>query len=360
MSPVYSTSQMTGSKHQWYHGDFHAHTNFSDGTYPPPELVELAKSEGLDFLAITDHNTCEAFTKIAPDPGILLLRGIEVTLRHGDMNVFGVDERFDWMDQICVTTKRIPRLEGKYQTTTDLMRQISSQHLVISMNHPLLKPWEWRDSATQMGYLNCIEICNDPSWADNASANPMALALWTDLLNAGYRMAAIGGSDYHRPVPKPGDVKPPERLGLPSTYVLAGELSSPAILDALRLRHAYVTMGPRLSFQARVDGVVYEIGDDVGTAAGAIEFSATLNDLPESAHALIVKNGQVVSEIVPGKAHAEMQCRDQVNATQSIWFRLEARGRDGEMLAITNPIFAGPVREIHLKTYGDFVHDLAH
>ena len=118
---------MTDSHFQWYRGDFHAHTNHSDGVHPPPDLVALATKEGLDFLTITDHNTVEAFSKIEGDPGLLVLRGIEITLRTGDLNVFGVDRRFDWMDQICVTTSRIPRLEGKYTTTTELMCQISAQ-----------------------------------------------------------------------------------------------------------------------------------------------------------------------------------------------------------------------------------------
>lgn len=86
----------------------------------------------------------------------------------------------------------------------------------------------------------------------------------------------------------------------------------------------------------------------------------TLTDLHDSARALIAKNGQVVSEVATKKDHAEIEYRDQVDATQSDWFRLELRDPEGGTLAITNPIFAGPMREIRLKTYGDSVRDLAH
>ena len=37
--------------------DLHCHSNFSDGTFSPKELVELAEKQGLSALALTDHNT---------------------------------------------------------------------------------------------------------------------------------------------------------------------------------------------------------------------------------------------------------------------------------------------------------------
>ena len=37
--------------------DLHCHSNFSDGTLSPTELVKLAERQGLSALALTDHNT---------------------------------------------------------------------------------------------------------------------------------------------------------------------------------------------------------------------------------------------------------------------------------------------------------------
>src|SRR5260370_37722185 len=37
--------------------DLHLHTNFSDGTYSPEELVAQAQRHGLSALALTDHDT---------------------------------------------------------------------------------------------------------------------------------------------------------------------------------------------------------------------------------------------------------------------------------------------------------------
>src|SRR5215467_12064869 len=43
--------------HRWLAGDLHTHTVHSDGALTVPELARFAVGQGLDFLAITDHNT---------------------------------------------------------------------------------------------------------------------------------------------------------------------------------------------------------------------------------------------------------------------------------------------------------------
>src|ERR1700690_901255 len=42
---------------RWLAGDLHAHTVHSDGSATVPELAAMAAGKGLDFLAVTDHNT---------------------------------------------------------------------------------------------------------------------------------------------------------------------------------------------------------------------------------------------------------------------------------------------------------------
>jgi len=75
-----SLSQVLNPEAGWYRGDFHAHTNASDGVYPPATLAGIARAEGLDFVAITDHNTIEALSELSQRPGLLIIPGVEVTL----------------------------------------------------------------------------------------------------------------------------------------------------------------------------------------------------------------------------------------------------------------------------------------
>jgi predicted metal-dependent phosphoesterase TrpH len=64
--------------------DLHAHTNASDGTLPPAELVALALRQGLAALAITDHDTFEGYEAALPlarESQLDLVRGIELNSR---------------------------------------------------------------------------------------------------------------------------------------------------------------------------------------------------------------------------------------------------------------------------------------
>lgn len=64
--------------------DLHSHTNESDGTLLPEELIALAVRNGLQALAITDHDTFAGYEKAIPHAqkaGLVLVRGIELNSR---------------------------------------------------------------------------------------------------------------------------------------------------------------------------------------------------------------------------------------------------------------------------------------
>ena len=63
---------------RWLAGDLHAHTVHSDGAMTVPELACFAISRGLDFIAVTDHNTVShhaGLPSAARRYGITLLPG---------------------------------------------------------------------------------------------------------------------------------------------------------------------------------------------------------------------------------------------------------------------------------------------
>src|SRR5713226_5317818 len=64
--------------------DLHSHTNKSDGSLSPRELIELAVRNGLRTLAITDHDTVEGFDEAAPHAraaGLDLICGVELSTK---------------------------------------------------------------------------------------------------------------------------------------------------------------------------------------------------------------------------------------------------------------------------------------
>ncbi len=339
----------------WYRGDFHCHTHHSDGVLSPPELLALAREEGLDFFTITDHNTCGAYEHFAAD--LLVIPGMEVTYKRGHYNVLGVDPMAgaEWIKQLGRGYPDRPAEADPYPLLNELLRATAAHGALNSINHPLLVPWAWEFPDTDLRLVHCLEIWNDPSWPGNLADNPRALALWTAWLNAGYRITAIGGSDFHRPAPKPNEDKPAERLGLPSTYVYAGELSGSAILAALRQRRAYVSMGPLAAFQALAEGTTYDIGADLGEWDGRVELTARVWACPEPGRAMLMKNGHLLADADIAGDGAELRFTDRVYADEPAWYRFDVLTPDGQLLAVTNPIFTGPTRTPDKILFGDFL-----
>jgi predicted metal-dependent phosphoesterase TrpH len=68
--------------------DLHSHTNESDGTFTPAELIAEAQRIGLEALAITDHDTLAGYDLALPLARVArldLLCGIELSTRfHGN------------------------------------------------------------------------------------------------------------------------------------------------------------------------------------------------------------------------------------------------------------------------------------
>ena len=70
--------------------DLHTHSDRSDGTDRPSELVARAAAAGLDVLALTDHDTAVGWDEAraaAIDEGIGLVPGMEISCAHAGVGV---------------------------------------------------------------------------------------------------------------------------------------------------------------------------------------------------------------------------------------------------------------------------------
>ncbi len=79
--------------------DLHSHTTASDGGLSPRELVEMAAANGLQCLAITDHDTCAGLAEArlaAKQHDICLVAGIELSSIWANCGIhivgLGIDE----------------------------------------------------------------------------------------------------------------------------------------------------------------------------------------------------------------------------------------------------------------------------
>ena len=70
--------------------DLHLHTQFSDGTFTPEELVWHAQKNGLACIALTDHDTVEGCARTAAACAAVkmdFIPGAELTAEHEDIEV---------------------------------------------------------------------------------------------------------------------------------------------------------------------------------------------------------------------------------------------------------------------------------
>ena len=78
--------------------DLHSHTTLSDGVLTPQELILRAIEKGVDVLAITDHDTLDAYEDMPDTPGnIKLIPGIELSTQweNTGIHVLGLNIDLD-------------------------------------------------------------------------------------------------------------------------------------------------------------------------------------------------------------------------------------------------------------------------
>jgi predicted metal-dependent phosphoesterase TrpH len=77
--------------------DLHSHSNASDGTTSPADVMARAAAAGLDVIALTDHDTVAGHAEAAAalPPGLLLLPGMELSCRLQGHSVHMLAYLFD-------------------------------------------------------------------------------------------------------------------------------------------------------------------------------------------------------------------------------------------------------------------------
>ncbi len=75
--------------------DLHIHSNYSDGTFSPSEIIEKAEKLSLTAAALTDHDTVaglDSALQAAENKKIILIPGIELSVAHkpGELHILGL------------------------------------------------------------------------------------------------------------------------------------------------------------------------------------------------------------------------------------------------------------------------------
>jgi hypothetical protein len=298
----------------WYRGDLHTHTVHSDGKLTVAELVQAAREAGLDFIAITDHNNTAHQADGVRDPALLTIVGEEVTTPGGHASVWGLGPR-DFVD--------FRALPGDGQIEA-IAKSVVARGALLSINHPFADcaQCSW-DHPVPEG-VSGIEIWN--KWDGPQEA---AITLWDRLLKSGRRLTGIGSSDFHR-LPQP--------LGRGSVRVWAPELSTPAVLQAIR-KGRVVVMGdgstPPPVVTLRAGDKTAALGDTLAVRKSepfVVEVSAAAW---AGGRADVIWSGDRVASLALGREVGGFEYK----APGDGYVRVEVRGPDGAVAALTNPVF---------------------
>ncbi|WP_445144799.1 CehA/McbA family metallohydrolase [Dyella sp. Tek66A03] len=335
----------------WYRGDLHVHGAHSDGSctnqsgtqrVPCPLFltVQQAVDRGLDFIALSDHNTVSQMNDIRElQPyfdRLLMIPAREVTTFQGHANLFGTAEPLDFR----IGSAAVPDWNA-------LLRQAASLHGLLSINHPIRPNDEtcmgcgWTPKGpVDLHMVQAIEAVNGV----DAMLPDSGIPFWQDLLNQGYRVTAIGGSDNHdakRSLALPGG----GLIGTPTTVAHASELSMEAILVAIRAGHVFIDVqGSRdrlLDVTARVDDRKAEMGDALAAPSGSKVHLTVSASALVGAHLEMLADGKVVNPGVDLAIHDARQTVsfDWQSDGRRHWIRLNVRGAGGELLLVGNPIY---------------------
>ncbi len=301
----------------WFSGALHAHTYNSDGALSVQALVTKARDEGLDFIAITDHNNTAHQREGTPVPGLLQLIGEEVTTPGGHMNVWGLGGVRDFVDF---------RVLPGANAIRGLVQDAVARGAVVGINHPFSAcvACSWTH-AVPPG-VSAIEISGR-----EPEEMPRAIALWDILLREGRRVAAVGVSDWHR-----GEAP----IGSASVRVWSRDLSTLSILDGIRNGRVVVMLDARTpppEIRLVAGETEGRIGDTVPLKAGD-GYIVTLNAKSpayQGARAELFWNGERVASV----AFVDGAARLERFAMISGYIRVHVLSGAGAPIAIANPIW---------------------
>jgi len=320
----------------WFAGDLHSHSGHSDGRattrggarvpVPPSRVFDAAHAAGLDFIALTDHNSTAQWLdvdRLQPYyDDLLLLHAREITTYQGHANAIGEQRFHDF------------RLGEK--TVQDVLANPAADGAFVSINHPLSLGgeqcmgcrWEHADAGT-LSHVQGIEVLNGTTRTGPQAGWPF----WADLLNRGYRLTAVGGSDEHTP-DEPND----RRMGTPTTVVFASELSESAIVAGLKSGRVYIRTkgpdGPRLEFFAESDGRRYEMGEAM-KATRAVTLRANVSNA-RAQRVDWIRNGKSIGESeIPDSG----DLRIESDSKPGDWFTLIVHDAEGDPTAFANAIY---------------------
>ncbi|MFC4401986.1 CehA/McbA family metallohydrolase [Gracilibacillus xinjiangensis] len=315
------------SEYVWKAAELHTHTFHSDGQQDVAEMVHTAEQQGLDVLAITDHNTTSPLREMEDQlnrTSLQLLYGLEWTTFFGHMLTFGYPELTytDWR-------KLGPTDVHKGLEKIHELGAVAGMAHPFRIGNPIGTGCHWEFKMENINDFDFIEVWN----GNNPSPsfyNQQAMEFWTKLLNKGYRIPATAGRDWHH------NNDPQAKYAI--TYVHMPQDTKDFRKDFLqsiregRISISYYSVLSLAIIQAET---VYTIGETVRKDGSRHQLVMTMQEVPVHATYKLVSNKGLITEGDLPKNGIEIP----LSSESLTWIRAEVYNQEKELIAFTNPIY---------------------
>jgi predicted metal-dependent phosphoesterase TrpH len=326
---------------RWYRGDLHMHTSHSDGgcvnqgglRVPCPLFLtaQTAASRGLDFIAISDHNSIAHYAEMRElQPyfnKMLLIPGREMTTFYGHFNAFGVTQYVNYLVA-----------EGSGRTIDEVIAEIRAMGGIVSINHPQSPTDErcrgcgWAPPGpVDLSKFSAVEVVNSGRIMDR---------FWEQQVAKGLRLTAIGGSDNHDAL-RAGDQ--PGAIAYPTTVVQAKQLSVAGILDGIRAGHVFIDLtGSKdrlLEVEASTPRMTAHMGDQIAIESG-FELHLRVHIVScDNAKVRLLLDGQPMGTPLSVQSQNQTVETDWKSDGGKHWIRFVVSNESGQTILLGNPVF---------------------
>lgn len=308
-----------------YKGNVHTHSLRSDGKYTPEEVVSFYRSNGYQFMCLSDHEIYFN-SKDFDEEEFIMLAGYEMACEmsreltgqqyhiHGLLDLslgaaqpFGHDEKHQKPDY-----ENIGTIQG-------LIDEMIGRGNMIIMNHP-----EWsknrEEDLLQLEGYTALEIYNHQS--EITEAVGYGVSYWDYLLKRGKRVNGIASDDAHE-----GPVDTPVKEFFGGWIVVDGErLEQQSLIDAIKQGNYYSSNGPEI-YDLRIEEYKLKIRCSPVQSIRVITH-------PGLGAMVCNRDGALLTE-----GHYQLSGKEQ-------YVRIECVDRSGKT-AWSNPIYPSLEEDIH-------------
>jgi len=250
---------------EYFKTNLHTHTNISDGSLTPEEMIAKYKGAGYKVLSLTDHNVIvDHSAKTTED--FLLLTGIEVNINDGEylptkgfwgltyhLNLIAKDPHNLWQPvnvvrkretakpyEDLVTCENMPKIYG-VKEINEMIALANRKGFLVMYNHPV---WSGQRSADYLPLkgLWAMEMRNTSS--ARAGYNENNHWVYQEMLENGMRLFPTGTDDAHT------------EKSLFGAWCMVGaeKLEYGSVMEALEKGDFYMSCGPEIHSLSLEDG----------------------------------------------------------------------------------------------------------